>query len=328
MNFEKSQTILEEIEKSNKILINLHRSPDPDSFSSAFSLYHFLISLNKVVEVCLVSTSELSTYLVSQDDASVVKFVDYQKLNFKDYDLMVSPDSASWQQIVNNKDIDVPDIPIIVIDHHPTNEKFGKINLVENLAASCSEMIYKLFQDWDFVINNKIANLLLTGIIADTGGFNFSDNSETLRIAANLIDLGANKTKIITNIFRNKKFEVLKYWGECFQRLEFDREHKFVWIATPFEIENKYKINNSDFSTMFASIVDGTNFGVVMSEDEPKSLKISLRGRNNFNVSDIAQEFEGGGHRLAAGAKIDGLSFNEAVEKVLEVCRKYASKNI
>lgn len=328
MNYNESKLILDKINKSEKILINLHRSPDPDSFCSAFSIYHFLKFLKKEVDVCVVLTSELSDFLLSQDDASTVKFVDYQKLNFNNYDLMISPDSGSWQQVVNNEDVIVPQIPIIVIDHHPTNEKFGKINLIQEGASSCSEMIYKLFKDWNFNIDSKIANVLLTGIIADTGGFSFSDNTETLRIAANLIDLGANKTEIITNMFRNKKFEILKYWGVCFERLKFDIEHKFIWVATPYEIESKYKINDSAFATMFISIVDGSDFGIMMSEDEPKSLKISFRSRNDFDVSIIAREFGGGGHKAASGAKIDGLSFDEAVEKVLTVCRKHARKNI
>lgn len=327
MNYQESQLILEEIKKAKRILINLHRGPDPDSYGSAFALYYFVISLNKKAEVVVSSDSELSDFLSSLEDSHIINFVDYSKLNFNNYDLFISPDSGSWQQIVNNNLVKIPDIPIIVIDHHPTNEKFGKLNFIEAKASSCSEIIYKLFQDWNFDINSKVAKILLTGIVADTGAFSFSDNAETLRIAANLIDLGASKTEIITKMFRNKKFETLKYWGKCFDLLEFDQENMFVWLATPFEIESKYKINDSNFSTMFANIVDGTNFGVVMSEDEPKSLKISFRSRNNFDVSAIAQELGGGGHKTAAGAKVDGLDFNEAVEKVLAVCRKYAKKN-
>lgn len=328
MNYPESKLILEEIKKANRILLNLHRSPDPDSFSSAFSLYYYLITLGKNVDICVVLKTELSSYLSNQSDSKLIKYVDYKKLNFKDYDLFIATDSASWQQIVNDSEVKIPKIPIIAIDHHPTNDEFGVINLVQSDASSCSEMIYKLFQDWNFGIDSKIANILLSGIIADTGGFAFSDNPETLKISADLIILGARKSNIYNNIFRSKSFETLKYWGECFKLLEFDRDNKFVWLATPYNLENKYKVNDSNFSTMFLSIVDYSDFGVMMSEDEPKSIKMSFRSRNGVDVSIIAKEFGGGGHKFAAGAKIEGLEFNEAVEKVLAVCRKYAKKSV
>lgn len=327
MNYPESKLILEEIKKANKIILNLHRSPDPDSFSSAFSLYHYLISLGKKVDVCVILKTELSSYLSNQSDSSLLKFVEYNNFKFNDYDLFISTDSASWEQIVNDDKVGIPQIPIIVVDHHPTNEKFGVINLIQSDASSCSEMIYKLLQDWNFEIDKKIANILLSGIIADTGGFAFSDNPETLKISADLISLGANKSDIYNNIFRTKNFETLKYWGECFKLIEFDRDNRFVWVATPYSLENKYKINDSNFSTMFLNIVDGSDFGVLMSEDEPKSIKMSFRSRNGIDVSAIAQEFGGGGHKVAAGAKIEGLEFDEAVKKVLAVCRKYAKKN-
>ncbi len=326
-NYKESKLILEEIKKAENILINLHRGPDPDSFCSALSLYKFVESFGKNCTLCLVKTSELSDFLSNEKDSNLVKFVDYNELDFNKYDLFISPDSASWQQVVNNIDIKIPDLPIIIIDHHPSNEKFGEINVLDFKASSCSEMVYKLLVDWEFDIDVELSNLLLTGIIADTGGFAFSDNSETLRIVANLMDIGAMKSEILTKMFRTVRFEKLKYWGVCIDMLKFDTDNRFVWLATPYEVENKYKVNDSNFATMFSNIVDGSNFGVVMSEDEPKSLKISFRGRDNFDVSAMARELGGGGHIMAAGAKVDGLEFNDAVEKVLTICRKYAKKS-
>lgn len=192
MNFKESKEILEKINKASNIIVNLHRSPDPDSYSSAISLYYFLLTLNKEVDICVTNTSELSDYLSEQADSKLIKFVNYKEIDFSKYDLFISPDSASWQQVVDDMTLDIPELPIVVIDHHPTNERFGLINIIQESASSCSEMIYKLFQDFQYKIDKKIANILLAGIIADTGGFAFSNNSETLRIAADLIDLGAD----------------------------------------------------------------------------------------------------------------------------------------
>ncbi len=328
MNYPESQEILEEINKAKKILVNLHRGPDPDSFACAFSLYYFLCSLGKEVNVVLTKTSELSSQLSSMEESKIVKLVDYAKLGFKKYDLFITADSGSWQQIVDNPEVKIPDIPIVVIDHHESNDKFGKINLVDSSAVSCAQIIYLLFKDWDFFVDKQMANLLMTGIITDSGGFAFENDSKVMFVAGELMELGANKMKIMSNFFRTQKFKVLKYWGEYFSRMELDERHKFIWTALPFEIENKYKIHSSGFSTQFGSIVDGTDFGIVMSEDEEKVLKISFRSRNpNFDVSKLAELFGGGGHKMAAGAMLKDLPFEKAVEKVLETARKYAKEN-
>src|SRR5579859_7914165 len=128
MYYTESQKILQEIDKAKKILVNLHRGPDPDSFACAFALYYFLCSLNKEVDVVVTSTSDLSSQLSQMEESKLIKFVDFSKLNFSKYDLFVTSDSGSWQQIVDNVEVKIPDIPIVVIDHHESNGKFGKIN--------------------------------------------------------------------------------------------------------------------------------------------------------------------------------------------------------
>lgn len=327
MYYTKSQEILEKINKAKKILVNLHRGPDPDSFACAFALYYFLCSLGKEVDIVLTKTSELSSDLSSIEESDLIKKVNYAKFDFSKYDLFLIPDSGSWQQVVDNPEVQVANLPIVVIDHHESNEKFGKINLVEKEAGSCAEVIFKLFKDWDFYIDTKMANLLMMGIVVDTGAFAFSDNPQSLRVAADLMELGAKKTDIINRFFRTKKFNVLKYWGEYLARMEFDTEHKFVWTALPYEIEDKYKIHSSGFSTMFGSMVEDSNFGIIMSEDEKNVLKISFRSRSGIDVAKLAELLGGGGHKMAAGAQVTGLSFKKSVEKVLEIARDYAKRN-
>src|SRR5258708_5445799 len=288
MNYKQSQEILEEINGAKKILVNLHRGPDPDSFACAFSLYYFLCSLHKNVDVVLTKTSELSKQLELMDESKLVKLVDYSKFDFSKYDLFITSDSGSWQQIVDNPEVKIPDIPIIVIDHHDSNEKFGKINLVDSSAVSCAQIIYLLFKDWDFFVDKMTAELLLTGIITDSGGFAFNNDSKVMFVAGELIELGADKVKIISEIFRTKKFEEVKAWGEYLVRFQKDEEHKFVWTAISHDDYIRYKVpakTSSMVATQFSSIIDGTNFGIVMSEDEEKVLHIGFRSKSHVDVS-------------------------------------------
>jgi len=122
----------------------------------------------------------------------------------------------------------------------------------------------------------------------------------------------------------------MKMMAELLPRLNFDLDNKFVWVTAPLSLYQKY--NNpvelkSIIASNFASVVDGTDFGVVIVEEEKNFVTLSLWSRDNFNVSVIAQELGGGGHPEYAGAKVIGLNFEEAVEKVLAACKKYANKN-
>jgi bifunctional oligoribonuclease and PAP phosphatase NrnA len=330
MNYQESQEILEEINKAKKILVNLHRGPDPDSFACAFALYYFLCSLGKDVTVVLTKTSDLSSQLSSMEESKLVKQVDYGKFDFSKYDLFITPDSGSWQQIVDNEVVKIPEIPIIVIDHHASNDKFGKINLVDSKAVSCAQIVYLLFKDWDYFIDTKMANLLMMGIVTDSGGFAFSNDPKILFVAGELIELGADKEKIINKFLRTKSYGVVKAFGELINRMELDEEHKFIWTAVSYDDYVKLRFptkSASIFATEFASVVEGTNFGIVMYEDDPNKLNIGLRSRSAIDVSKLAEQLGGGGHKKAAGGQIKGLSFEKAVEKVLQTARKYAKEN-
>lgn len=331
MNYEKSQAILEEIKKAKKILVNLHRYPDPDSFASAFALYYFLISLDKKVNVVLSDKSKLANDLSSLPEAKLIKLVDFSKFKFEDYDLFISPDSAVWQQIVDDENVQICKIPITVIDHHSTNEKFGKINIVISEASSCTQVLYHFFQDCNYTITKEVADLLLLGIVTDTGAFQYaSEQSDVFRVVADLIDLKANKKEIINKEFRTKQLNELNGWGYLLDKLTLDESKKFVWTSMTHDVYLKYnqpRKLTSIVAGMFSCIVENTDFGIVMVEEENGDLVVSLRSRTDFDVSKIAIALNGGGHKAAAAAKIEKMPFDKAVEKVLETARQYAKEN-
>jgi phosphoesterase RecJ-like protein len=216
-----------------------------------------------------------------------------------------------------------------VIDHHVSNEEFGKINLIDAKITSTGELLYKIFEDWGVAIDKEIGECLLTGIIGDTGSFQYQNVGEgTLRIAASLMALGADKDKIIYNIYRNIDFKEVKMWGKFIENMEI--EDNFIWSAvslSTYKDFGEYPYAKEDVANLFFPVVKGTDFGIVIVETNDKVLSVSLRSRSGFDVSKVAEELGGGGHKLAAGARIEGLPFQEAVNKVLTAARKYAKKN-
>lgn len=328
MNYKKSVSILEEIKKANKILVNCHRSPDVDSVGSALCLYEVLLSLGKDVRV--ICPDKLPEDLKFLPFSEKVEKIDFRKFNFASYDLFIILDSGSAPMVTKRRDVDLPKIRKIVIDHHKTNESLGEINLLDDNISSTAELLYLLFEDWGVSINKSIAQNLLAGIIADTGVFRFpAVTSRTLEIAKFLMDKGADKKEIIIKIFSSYDLNKLKFWGEILRRMEKD-DAGFVWSCVSHEDFKKFGSPVSakeSAATLFAPIVKDTNFGMIMIEEEKGILSISLRGRTDFDVSKIAEKIGGGGHRSAAGAKLYEKDFDAAVIKVLETARRLVNEN-
>jgi bifunctional oligoribonuclease and PAP phosphatase NrnA len=327
MNYKESAIILKEIKKSKKILINCHRGPDSDSVGSALALYRVLKNLDK--EVSVICPSDLPADLTFLTDSDLVKRVNFSTFNFTEYDLFLIIDSSTYAMVTGLKDSNTPTINSVVIDHHFSNEKFGDINLIDPDRTSTGELLFKIFEDWDVSVDKVIAECLLTGIIGDTGSFQYQNvGEETLRIAASLVEKGADKDKIIYNIYRNIDFKEVKMWGKFIESMMI--EDNFVWSAislATYKDFGEYPYAKEDVANLLFPIVKGTDFGIVMVETSDKVLSVSFRARSKFDVSKIAGEVGGGGHKAAAGARIEGLPFQDAVNKVLTTARKYAKKD-
>lgn len=327
MNYKESVKILEKIKKAKKILVNCHRGPDSDSVGSALALSKVLKNLGK--EVAIVCPSDIPSDLKFLSGADSIKRVNFSTFDFSKYDLFMVIDSSTYSMVTGLKDNDKPTIETIMIDHHYSNDKFGNINLIDAKSTSTGELLYKIFEDWKIEIDKDTAECLLTGIIGDTGSFQYQNVGEgTLRIAASLMDLGADKDKIIYNIYRNIDFKEVKMWGKFIESMKI--EDGFVWSAislTTYKDFGEYPYAKEDVANLFFPIVKGTDFGMVMVETSDQVLSVSFRSRSGFDVSKIAQEVGGGGHKAAAGARIEGLPFSQAVDKVVTAARKYAKKN-
>jgi phosphoesterase RecJ-like protein len=323
MNYKESTKILKEVRKAKKILINCHRGPDSDSVGSALALSGVLKNMSK--EVSVICPSDIPKDLNFLKGADSIKRVNFSTFDFSIYDLFFIIDSSTYSMVTGLKDNDKPSINTVVIDHHVSNERFGKINLVDAKITSTGELLYKVFEDWDVPIDKEVGECLLTGIIGDTGSFQYQNVGQgTLRIAASLMDAGADKDKIIYNIYRNIDFKEIKMWGKFIENMKI--EDNFIWSAIPlstYKDFGEYIYAKEDVANLFFPVVKGTDFGIVMVETNDNVLSVSFRSRSGFDVSKIAEAVGGGGHKAAAGARIEELPFQEAVNKVLTAARKY-----
>ena len=327
MNYPESKLILEKVKAAKKILINCHYSPDADSVSSALSFYSVLKEMKK--DAVVYAPGKVPTNLSFLPGIKEIEVKDFEKIDYGAFDLFISLDSSTWVNIVGNDKFMQPNIDMVVVDHHKSNKGYGSINLIDGKCVSTCEMLYLLFEDWDLNINSELATTLLTGIIADSGAFRYpATTSKTLDIASKLMGSGADKDKIVFNLFQTTEFEVYKFWSLALEKMK--KEDNFVWTAVSsddyLKLGSPLKAKSS-FASVFLQNVEDTDFGFILVEERPGLIDISFRSRTGIvDTSKIASEFGGGGHIWAAGARIEGESFKTAVDKVLEAAKRYAKK--
>jgi len=330
MNYPESKKILAEVKKAKRILLNCHRSPDPDSIGSALAMYSVLRKMGKKVDIVCSSEDLFLPLNYLKDFKEIKKGIDFTKLKYSDYDLFITLDSSSWDMVAGKKELEIPKINIVVIDHHKTNTRYGKINLVDDKVTSVGELLFWIFKDWRISISKPVANYLMVAIIGDTGAFRYPGSTEkTFKVASELMKVGADKDEAIFHIYRSEPFDLIRFYGEVLSRIEIDKAGKFVWAAVPYKVYQK--LNTPIFAkesaaSLFTQVVDETDFGFLAVELERNKLAISFRSRTGFDTSVIAKSLGGGGHIYASGAKIENMQFDKAVEKLLEVTRKYAKK--
>lgn len=330
MNYNESEEILKKVKSSEKILINCHRRPDPDSVSCAISLY---LTLKKMGKTChVISPDPILESLLFLPEVNNIEVINYKEFNFQNYDLFMILDSPSWDFVTGAKDSSSPEkLFKVLIDHHDKRTQFTDISIINPEISSCAEVLFSVYKDWGVKFDKEIATSLLAGIIGDTLCFKIPlTSAKTLSIASELIKLGADRQYITDKLFSNMRFDLVKFLGEVLQRTHLEKDLGFVWSAIPYETFVKFNrpegAKNQIANMFFGSTYEG-KFGVLMIEEKLNTLMLSLRSAGRFNTLSISTELGGGGHKDSSAAVVEGMQFDDAVQKVLKVAREHARRN-
>ena len=325
MFYQQSSKILEIIKNSNNILINIHRNPDLDSVGSATAMYQVFTKMGK--KVTLICPHEIPEDFKFLKGAKEIQTIDFKEWagNPSPYDLFLILDSGSYDIVTGSKEIKLPDIKKIIIDHHRTNNWEGYlIRLLDPQSSATCEIIYQMFLDWGIEIDSDIATSLFSGIASDTVFFKYSTNSKsTFKIASELLELGAENDKLVAQVFDNLDFNLVKMMGECLRKMEKGNSlaGKYIYSIVDNKTFVKYgeqKGAREIVANLFARSVKGFDFGIILVEYEKDKFAMSFRSKKNTDVSVIAKKLGGGGHKNAAGATIYG-SIDQVIRKIKEI---------
>ncbi|HKJ27878.1 MAG TPA: bifunctional oligoribonuclease/PAP phosphatase NrnA [Anaerolineales bacterium] len=309
MNSELVQQIRLRIEQAEQILITSHARPDGDSIGSTLGLGLALAQTGKNIE--LVSADGVPAALKFLPGSEKIK--NHATITA---DLVIVLDSGNLDRVGNV--LDGYDRIDINIDHHPDNTFFAEFNLVQSDAVSTTEILSKLIPELEIEITVDVAANLLTGLITDTIGFKTENmHPGAFRTAAQMVELGADLPTLYHHAISEKTFEAARYMGAGLSQLS--RQDGLVYTSLTLENRKQAQYpgrDDADLVNILSSISDA-KIALIFIEQSDGSVKISWRTRSpKINVSAIAHQFGGGGHRAAAGAMVAG-TLQEVQEKVI-----------
>jgi bifunctional oligoribonuclease and PAP phosphatase NrnA len=199
---------------------------------------------------------------------------------------------------------------VINVDHHPGNDDFGTHNVVVTTASSTAELVTGLIQDAGIEIDRDIATCLYTGVVTDTGRFQYSNSSPaTLRLAADLLSYGVPATEIAQDIFESAPFGYLKLLGRVLDRALLFESERFVysWVTRKDLAETGVAIEETDQLIDFIRSTRAADVAAMFKEQSDGRYRVSLRSKGPVSVGAIARARGGGGHELAAGYTADDV---------------------
>ncbi|MDO8609972.1 MAG: DHH family phosphoesterase, partial [bacterium] len=178
-NYIQSGMILERLKESKNILLNCHVGPDLDSIGSATAMYEVLKGWKK--KVTIICPSIIPEKFKLLNHCSEINTVDFSKFDFSTFDLFLVLDTSSDNRITGSKEINLPkNLERIVIDHHITNEYKGEVNILDVNASATTEILFRVFQDWNITITPDMATALYSGMAGDTVFFKYLINPRKL----------------------------------------------------------------------------------------------------------------------------------------------------
>ena len=301
---------LELIKSSRYILILTHINPDIDTLSCALALSNYFYENN-------------IKHKVFNKESNLPKKIDF--LNRFDkitnqlpkfYDTAIYVDCGDKQRA--DVDIDT-NAKIINIDHHQSNNNFGDINIVDIEKSSTAEVLYKFFKQNNLTISKNSAECLYAGIYDDSISFSTPRvDASTFDAIYHLIKCGAKPHYIANMLTRRESLAKYRLLAKILDSLELHLEGK---VATIYALPAWLKESGADHKecdeavnmVLNISVVDIAIFLRIVNN----KTRVSLRSKNNYDVSKIAKHFGGGGHFMAAGCSYDTLDVLEAKKAIL-----------
>lgn len=315
--------IIKCIDNNNIFVVTSHVSPDGDNIGSTLSMYSFLKNLGKKV-YHILDDDIPSNLLFLTNKVEKIASTDFKE---DDY-ILISLDCGDEKRICVSDEIKKNAKKRICIDHHASNDaSFSEVNYIDSKASSTCELVYNVLKRYgelkeDDFIDKIIATRLYAGLSTDTGNFQYSSTApSSFEMAKVLLEHGAERDMLIQKLYQSNSFNYYRLLGDALNTLSISEASNgklVASIAVSIEMMKKNSIgyNEIDGVTNYTRDIENVEVGIFLKEKRKGEIKISLRSKNDIDVSKIAMEFNGGGHVRAAGCTINDTIEN--AEKIIK----------
>ncbi|MCL4498679.1 MAG: bifunctional oligoribonuclease/PAP phosphatase NrnA [Chloroflexi bacterium] len=304
---------------ANSFAITCHERPDGDALGSILALGHALRAVGK--DVTIISSDgvpENYTFIPESDTIATTT-------NRRNFDFGIIVDCAAPSRTGPVAEIIESAGAKVVIDHHIPEGDFGDIRIINTDASASAQVILQLLDAGGAPIDKTAASQLLTGLIADTGGFRFANtNTQAFEDAARLVRLGAEPSRIYREVYDNRPLRAVKLLGRALDSIQMDERGFVAWATVTRNDMDELGATDTDTDSIVNHVVavKGPKVVLLFREVKPDSIRISLRSRDGVDVNQIGRVFGGGGHAAAAGCTLD-TSLKQAQEAVIAEVLKW-----
>lgn len=310
------------IASHDEFLVVSHVSPDGDAVGSTLAMAGILKALNKSYR--LANPNRLPDKYRSLPWADEIMAAEDEAASGP-FRCVLALDAADMRRWAPFSERLAEDAKILNVDHHPTNTRYGTVQLIIPEAAATAQLVYYLACALDVPLNEPLATCLYTGIMTDTGGFRYSNtNPEVMHIAATLLAAGANPSKLAEQFLERISVSQLQLLQRALARLQREMDGRLAWTYVTLQDFEETEATEADVDGLvqYALRVEGVEVGILFRETHPNQCKVSFRSRElagcePVDVSRLAAQLGGGGHARAAGCTVTG-----SLAQVMEQVRK------
>ena len=304
------------IRASDEWLIVTHERPDGDAIGSALAMACILESLKKSWVLALSEPMPSRFRFLPLSENAVIVDSGYPRK----FDRVIAVDCADTKRFEPVAFCIGDDAVMVNIDHHQTNPGFGVAALVDETAAATCELIFHVAKSLDVAITRDLATCLYTGILTDTAGFVQPNTTRSVHlITAELLTSGVRPYDVAEPALESRTWEQMHLLQMALANLAVSADGQYAALYVTRGMLEGAGATDDDVEGLvsFARSIDTVEVGLLFRETQDGKVKVSLRSKRRVDVSQIAQQFGGGGHVRAAGCVIDA-DLNRAMDVVVE----------
>ncbi len=308
--------LVEFLRTHDRPLLMTHIRPDADGMGAQLALHDALTAIGKHPRVAIASKL-LPRYGFLDPKRTVIE--DFKPSAFTDRDCVVVLDTGTWNQLGDfGKWLQASPLPRAVVDHHRTQDDLGGLQMVDIEAEAAGRLAYEIIRALGAPISANAAHYLFMAVATDTGWFRHPNaTAATFALCAELVELGARPTELYEQLYDSASLARFKLTAVALQRLTVLPGGKIAYteIAIGDYPATGAVPGDTEDLINYPRGVEGVEIALVFIEQQDGGTKVSFRSRA-ADVSKLAEQFGGGGHKLASGARVVG-KLAEVRDKVL-----------